>query len=263
MDLNKSVSDEVLLEKYPKEHPPLPPEYEDLYNKHYKDNREGNSAASGLAQKMERWMHKQVAKDLPLLGKSVSTLEIGAGTLNHLVYEKNDGVYDIVEPFKELFEGSDDLSRIGNIYDSIHQVNGAEKYDRIITIATFEHVCDLPQVIAKSALLLKDGGSLRVAIPSEGSLLWYLGWRLTTGIEFYLKNKLDYGVMMRHEHVNNYFEVQQLLKMFFREVNSSQLGPMKSLSFYQFYECKNPKLDKAIEITGDKAESASIHSQAA
>ena len=30
-------------------------------------------------------------------------LEIGAGTLNHLKYEKNFSEYDIVEPFKNLF----------------------------------------------------------------------------------------------------------------------------------------------------------------
>ena len=49
--------------------------------------------------------------------------------------------------------------------------------------------------------LVKNGNFI-VAIPAEGEFLWWLGWRLTSGISFWLKYKLDYGVIMRFEHIN-------------------------------------------------------------
>src|SRR5262249_55975161 len=151
------------------------------------------TAASSLSQRMESWLHKQVAKDvLDSRGEKV-TLEIGAGMLNQLRYEPVVGHYDIVEPFRELYEGSADLKRIRNIYNDIAEVPGNYRYDRITSVATFEHICNLPEVIAYCGLLLADNGKLRVSIPSEGTLLWTLGWKLTTGLEFRIKYGLDYG----------------------------------------------------------------------
>ena len=39
-------------------------------------------------------------------------LEIGAGTLNHLKYEKNYSVYDIVELFKNLYQDSIEIKKL-------------------------------------------------------------------------------------------------------------------------------------------------------
>ncbi len=107
-----------VLSKFPKTRPPLPPEFQEIYAAQYKENRDGGSAASGLAQKLESWMHRKVAADA---GPNFtgSTLEIGAGTLNQLKYEKHGGKYDIVEPFRELYEGSPDLARVNTVYSDI------------------------------------------------------------------------------------------------------------------------------------------------
>ena len=65
-------------------------------------------------------------------------------------------------------------------------------------------------VIALCGLLLKPQGQLRVAIPSEGTILWKLGWKMTTGVEFKWKYGLDYGTLMRYEHVNNAQEIENI-----------------------------------------------------
>ena len=124
-------------------------------------------------------MHRKVAADVRRR-RNFTTLEIGAGTLNHLGYEPSSKSYDIVEPFEELYKGSPNRSRVANVYPDLDQIAGRH-FDRIISIATFEHLCNLPSVVARSGLLLAPGGTLRVAIPSEGTLLWTLGWKLTTG----------------------------------------------------------------------------------
>ena len=93
-----------LLASYPRTRPPLTPEHEILYVQEYKENREGNRTADGLAQKLEKWMHFQVARR-----RSSSILELGAGTLNHVEYEKSTETYDIVEPFSQLYQNSHNL----------------------------------------------------------------------------------------------------------------------------------------------------------
>jgi len=232
-----------MFENYPKTRPPLPPDFERIYNEHYKSNREGETTGASLAQKMESWLHKKVAQDVKK-ETNKSTLEIGAGTLNQLEYEKT-APYDIIEPFTELYINSTYKKHIRHIYKDIDEIPLATKYDRITSVATFEHILDLPKVVAKSALLLNENGVLRVAIPNEGTILWKLGWKLTTGLEFKLKYGLDYGILMKHEHVNTADEIEKVLYHFFKKHRCSCFGLGKKLAFYRFYECSKPCIELA------------------
>ena len=228
-----------MFKNYPKTRPELPEAYQKIYAIHYKSNRKGESSAASLSQKVEGWLHKKVANDLKKGEHNKSTLEIGAGTLNQLDHELTQP-YDIVEPFKKLFEDSEHLSKIRNVFDSIHEISDDSKYDRITAVATFEHILDLPQVVERTCKL-KKGGTLRVSIPNEGHLLWTLGWRLTTGLEFRMKHGLDYGVLMKYEHVNTADEIGDVLKHYYANVNVSYFGLGKHFALYRFYECSNPK----------------------
>lgn len=185
-------------------------------------------------------MHRQVADDVIKAGRGGSTLEIGAGTLNQLPYEPNTGPYDVVEPFDALYEASSLRSRVRHRYGDIADVPTSNRYDRITSIATFEHVLDLPDMVRRAALLLNPHGTMRVAIPSEGELLWGLAWRLTTGVEFRLRHGLDYGVMMRYEHVNTATEIEQVLRDQFRAVKTTIFGVSRPLSLYQCLVCTDP-----------------------
>ena len=188
-----------MFSQFPKQRTPLPPEYAAIYLQHYRNSREGKSQILSLAQRAERWMHRKVAKDVAA-GSPKATLEIGAGNLNQLPYEPYSQPYDIVEPFRELYESSPHRQRVRNIYDDVSQIPHEHRYDRITSIAVLEHVCNLPELVARSALLLTDGGSFRAGIPSEGTILWRLGWQLTTALDFRARHNLDYQVLMRYEH---------------------------------------------------------------
>jgi len=231
---------------FPKERPPLPPEYAAIYLQHYRNSREGNSQILGLAQRMERWMHKRIAADVQdSLPKA--TLEIGAGNLNQLPYEPRTAPYDIVEPFRELFASSPHLGRIRNVYSDIAEISASTRYERITSVAVLEHISDLPVLISRSALLLADGGSFRAGIPSEGTLLWRLGWQMTTALDFRARYNLDYKVLMRYEHVNTAREIEEALRYFFAEVRARAFGLHRSLSFYQFFACSKPRRDRCDE----------------
>ncbi|MHB8060640.1 MAG: class I SAM-dependent methyltransferase [Gaiellaceae bacterium] len=234
-----------LFEQYPKTRPPLPDRIATIYAEQYRANREGETRASSAAQRMEAWMHRQVARDvLARPDEPRSTLEIGAGTLNQLPYEPEVGPYDIVEPFVDLYSGSRSLPRIRDAWSDVAQVPERAIYDRITSVAALEHICNLPEVVARCGLLLSPGGVFRAAIPSEGTFLWALGWRLTTGLEFRLKHGLDYGSLMRHEHVNGAGEIRDVLGFFFERVDCRVFGLARAVSLYQFYACRNPATDR-------------------
>ncbi len=234
-------TEDSLLASYPRTRADLPPRHAELYAAQYKSNREGDDAAAGLAQRMEAWMHRQVATR----AGGGPALEIGAGTLNHLRYEAAVDAYDVVEPFTALFEGKPELKRVRDVYASQFDIRD-KAYARIISIAVLEHLLDLPREIAKSVSLLSDGGVFQAAIPSEGGLLWWLGWRGTTGMSYYLKHRLDYGVLMRHEHVSSASEIVAVVKCFFEDVKIVR-WPINAthLSFYQYIEARRPLRDAA------------------
>jgi SAM-dependent methyltransferase len=235
----------IMFENYPKKRIELPGAFQKIYSEHYKKNRDGATTASSLAQKMEVWLHKKVAADV-IKNPNKSTLEIGAGTLNQLKYEQTKP-YDIIEPFKELYSGSSLIKDVRNIFSDIDEIDLSNKYDRIISIATFEHITDLPKVVAKTCLLLNDNGSLRISIPNEGHFLWTLGWKATTGLEFKIKYGLDYGILMKYEHVNNADEIEEVLKYFYKSTSCSFFGISKNISLYRYYECTEPNIERAKE----------------
>jgi hypothetical protein len=235
-----------LFSQFPKKRAPLPPEYEKIYLQHYRNSREGKSQILGLAQRAERWMHRKVAEDARN-GVPKATLEIGAGNLNQLPYEPHSQPYDIVEPFRELFESSPQLQRVRNVYDDVSEIPPENRYDRITSVAVLEHVENLPELVARSALLLTEGGSFRAGIPSEGTILWRLGWQLTTALDFRARYNLDYKVLMKYEHVNTAREIEEVLRYFFAETRCRVFGLARALSFYQFFACSQPRLDRCRE----------------
>jgi len=237
------VATNDLFSNFPKERVPLSPEFAAIYLQHYRNSREGSSKVLSLAKWAESWMHRKLAEDVKS-GSQKSTLELGAGTLNQLPYEPMSNPYDIVEPFHELYQSSPYLARVRNIYDDILDIPPAATYERITSVAVLEHICNLPEVVAQSGLLLVDGGQFRAGIPSEGTILWRLGWKTTTALAFKRRYNLDYEVLMKHEHVNSAKDIENVLRYFFAEVKGSVFGLARSLSFYQFYACAKPRLDE-------------------
>jgi len=233
-----------ILSRFPKSRPPLPAAYQAIYEAQYKENREGESTAASLAQRLESWMHHQVAADSAALS-ACATLELGAGTLNQLPYEAQAQAYDVVEPFTALFAGSPRLERVRDVYADIAEIPEHRRYGRIISVAVLEHIADLPQVLARSARMLESDGVFRAAIPAEGGFLWKLGWSLTTGLEYRLRHGLDYGVMMAHEHLNTAAEIEALVSALFGEVKIRSFGIGRQLSLYRFIEARKPDLKRA------------------
>jgi len=202
--------------QFPKVRKPLPAEFQLIYEKEYLINRCGKSLVNQIGLYLEGWMHKLIASSSRI--KDEDILEIGAGTLNHIPWEKQYATYDVVEPSRLLIETSDRISAIRKVYQSIADIDGAQMYDRILSIAVLEHLEDLPLDLAQAALLLRQGGIFCAGVPSEGSILWYIAWRFGTGVSFKLRTGLDYSIVMKYEHLNNWFEIEEAVNWFFRDI---------------------------------------------
>lgn len=238
MDAQSRV--DALLASYPRRRPELPQAHRLTYVEHYRLNRSGQHGLSRIVMRLEGWMHRRIAS-----GCCGTVLEIGAGSLNHLPYHPDAAVYDAIEPFCELWHDSAHRLRVRNIYDDLADVPQDRSYDCVLSVALLEHLIDLPAVLAAAALHLRRGGSFRAGFPSEGGLLWGLSWRFTTAIEYRLKRGIDYGAIMRHEHVNTAAEIVLLLRYFFARVEISRFPlPFAQLSFYTAAIAREPRLDR-------------------
>ena len=232
---------DTILARYPKARPPLPAAFQRVYESEYLLNRRGDSFITRLSSSLEAWMHRRVAAASP-----ADVLELGAGTLNQLPYEAAQPAYDVVEPFAALYAGSTETAKVRTFYADISQIPPGQHYGRVISVAVLEHLDDLPAIVARSAELLDADGVFQAGIPSEGGALWRLAWRSTTGVAYWLRNRLDYGVLMRHEHLNTAAEIEAVVRHFFDDVRVSRFPtPALPLSFYSYLEARGPRRDRA------------------
>lgn len=249
----QDIDVQSILAAFPKQRPELAPEFSRIYAEHYKNNRSSKGIIGSMAHKLEGWMHQRVVEDLRTLPGIYSTLEVGAGTLNHLDYDNVSRIYDVVEPYQDLYAGSAQKDRVRHFFSDISQVSAS--YDRIISIAAFEHLTHLPLVIARCGLLLNPGGSLRVAIPAEGNLAWKLAYTCTTGLAFAWKYRLSYEKLMRYEHVNTWQEIKALLEYFFARVCGRYFGLGPRLALYHMYNCQGPNIARCTHYADVQQES--------
>ncbi|ACI21994.1 hypothetical protein [Thermodesulfovibrio yellowstonii] len=159
--INKSKIDQIL-KKFPKRRLELPERYKNIYQEYYKINRnEKYNLLNRVKFYLERVMHYEAAK---IQGANI--LELGAGNLNHLNFEKHYINYDIIEPNNFLYKNSPLLKKVNKVYGDILEVPINSKYDKIISIAVLEHLTDLPLTLAYIGLLMKNSSSFYAGIPA-------------------------------------------------------------------------------------------------
>lgn len=208
----------------------------------YQRNREGKKGLDVAVARLESWMHKTIASASSAGSNRI--LELGAGNLNHIPYEPHARVYDVIEPFHELWQASPYRNSVSELFNDITEIPPSRRYDRVISIAVLEHLADLPAIMARAALLLDHNGRFQAGIPTLGGLLWGLAWRSTTGVAYRLRTKLDYATVMHHEHINNADEITAVMRhLFHRVVHRRFPLNTKHLSFYTVLDATQPKIE--------------------
>ena len=232
-----------ILNLFPKQRPPLPRKIKKIFNKIYKENR-----INYIISFAERWMHKSIHE----LNSIKKTLEIGAGTLNHFEFEKINNNYDIIEPKKYLYKNSIQKKKIRKILPNLKACK-KQYYDRIISIAVLEHMTELPKFLAESSFYIKNNGYHSHSVPCEGHLFNFAS-SIVSGIPFYLKHRISYRYIMKHEHVNNFDEIISLIKFFYKKVKIKYSYPFytKYLSFYANITFKHPNKERVKKFMKNK-----------
>lgn len=218
-----------ILNKYPKKRPKLTKKILKIYKNEYRQNRN-----SKIISYFESWLHKSIKK---LKNKKQKTLEIGAGTLNHLKYENIDNknhLYDIIEPKKFLLKKNKFINKINNCYKNFENTPN-NFYNRIISCATLEHLVELPKFLAVTSFKLSKRGYHSHSIPCEGCFSWNVVNRLLMGLIFKLRTGCNYNLLMQHEHVNNFYEIYNLIKYFYKKIEIKFSYPLYFNQHFSFY----------------------------
>tara|TARA_B100000989_G_C19512264_1_gene459744 strand:+ start:260 stop:1000 length:741 start_codon:yes stop_codon:yes gene_type:complete len=221
-----------IIESYPRKREPLPIEIKEIFDQHYMSNRE-----SSVSQFGEKWLHTSMDDR----NNNKKTLEIGAGTLNHLGYEAEREIYDIIEPKEFLFKKSNLTKRINNAYESLTKCPN-KYYDRIISCAVLEHITDLPDYLYESKKKMKENGIQQHSIPCEGYPMWNIPWFIFSGSIFKFKYGHSFKHVMKHEHINTFDEIFAMIKFFYKDVEVKFSYPFysKYLSFFANIKFSNP-----------------------
>ena len=173
-----------LLKTYPRRRQKLNSEYNKIYKKFYNNHLNKKNLISFLIKNAEHIFHKLTYEAKK---ENSKILELGAGNLDHVKYEKFIK-YDVVEPEKKYYiKNKKALKKVNKIYKSIFSIPNKKKYDKIIAIATLDVIDDLPKFLSKIGILMNKNSSFCVGNSTIGSLSFYLTWRFTSGLYFFLK----------------------------------------------------------------------------
>jgi len=160
-----------------------------------------------------RFNHEYPLRSAP---NRIRTLEIGAGTGEHLLYEKTAGPeYYAMELRREL---ADRLTArfpavTAIIGDCENRIDAPDHFfDRVLAVHVLEHLANLPATLREVVRVLRPGGVFSVVIPCEGGMGYRLGRYFTSQRQFEKRYGVRYDWMISYEHVNRADEIVRELK---------------------------------------------------
>ena len=219
----------MIQKKWPVAFPPLSPEQETISNDfvlywhkvlpnkyQFIDNFNQNYTVKVAAKDFQR------------------TLEIGAGTGEHLKYERlsqaqreNYFAVDIRENMVAEFHlHYPDVHAI--VADCQKKMDFSDGYfDRILAIHVLEHLPDLPSAVKELYRLIdKSKGMLSIVIPCEGGIAYSLARKISAQRIFEARYKQSYKWFIEREHINRPNEIFDELAPYF-DFKSSTYFPLK------------------------------------
>jgi SAM-dependent methyltransferase len=149
-----------------------------------------------------------VMSNINLRGKRV--LEIGGGDIRHLTYwHGKPDEYLLADVSAEMMEFAQKrLVDSGVRYKKLHIKRNQplpiedNSVDVIISFYSLEHLYPLPEYLKEMKRVLRPGGSLIGAIPSEGGLAWGSGRYFTSRRWFKKNTSIDLDKLICWEHPN-------------------------------------------------------------
>jgi SAM-dependent methyltransferase len=163
-----------------------------------------------------------------------TTLEIGAGLGEHLVYEKltpeQEQNYVALELRANMAEKIQE--RFPQIRTCVGDCQGqldfpAGHFDRILAIHVLEHLPNLPAAVREMHRLSHpEHGVFSVVIPCEGGFAYSLARRISAQRIFERRYHQPYDWFIQREHINRPHEILRELEPFF-EIGHNSFFPLR------------------------------------
>jgi len=222
------------MNKWPKIIPPLSKEQEEISNDFVLYWLQVLSKNYSF---IDKFNHSYVVKNRPL--NFLRTLEIGAGTGEHLNYEKLTDAqklnYYALDIRKNIIDHlkikhPEIQALLGDCQKNLDFSDGF--FDRILAIHVLEHLPDLRAAIKEIYRLInKKDGVFSVVIPCEGSFAYSLARKVSAQRIFESRYKQSYNWFIEREHINLPSEIFEELDSKFTIINSS-FFPLRMKSLF-------------------------------
>lgn len=208
-------------DKWPKNFPPLTVEQKIISDDFMKYWHEVLPMKFGI---VDEFNHRYPVKAAP--AAFVRTLEIGAGTGEHLAYERltkeqeeNYTAVDIRENMISALRSRFPHIRaiVGDCQERLEFEDGY--FDRILAIHVLEHLPNLPKAVKEMHRLCdKKRGVLSIVIPCEGGVAYTLARKISAQRIFEKRYKQSYRWLIEREHINLPDEIFEELLPYFNQV---------------------------------------------
>lgn len=204
--------------KWPKVLPPLTPEQQRINDDFVKLWHEVLPQRFGV---VEKFNHNFPVKNSTPGFKT--TLEIGAGLGEHLIYENlspeqeesyycNEFRENMATEIRKRFPRVKTI--VGDCQQRMDQPDGF--FDRAIAVHVLEHLPNLPECIKEIYRLLnKDRGEFLVVIPTEGSPAYSLARKISAERVYKKRYGGSYKWFYTREHINFPLEIMEELGRYF------------------------------------------------
>jgi len=152
------------------------------------------------------------------------TLEVGAGTGEHIAYEKLNPLQrqnyyalelreNMAEKIRERFPEIQTV--VGDCQEKIPFPDGF--FDRVIAVHVLEHLHNLPAALLEIYRVTnKARGNVYVVIPCEGSLAYSLARKISARRFFEKRYGMSYDWLISREHVNHPEEILEESRRLFQ-----------------------------------------------
>lgn len=157
------------------------------------------------------------------------TLEIGAGLGEHIYYEDLNGQDycamelrdNMAKVIKEKFQNV--KVYVGDCQERLPFDN--DSIDRIIAIHVLEHLPNLPNALQEIHRILNNNGVFQVVIPCEGGIAYSIARKISAERIFKKHFNMDYGWLIKTEHINVPSEIIEEINCLF-EITKSSFFPL-------------------------------------
>jgi SAM-dependent methyltransferase len=161
--------------------------------------------------------HRLIERDFGQSSRFDQVLEVGAGTGIHLDYVQHGFDRYVVTDIsaKMLAKAEERHAGRANLAFQVADATALpfedNSFDRLVSVYNLEHLPQPHRVLEEWKRVVRPGGDISIAVPTEGGIAWNLGRHLTTRRDF-AKHGLDLDYIISREHINACYRLRALIQ---------------------------------------------------